>query len=258
MIRAKRLFAAALSIAACGCSFRPKPAAETEFASWIGPDAAAIAGLDLDKLRHTPLSQAIPPEWLVAVEPFDQARRAWLSYNGRDLLVIAAGHFSAVPSGAVAVGHNFVGDDLVLAGSPGAIRAARERHAGGQDGGGQLPRMARELTNEPIWAVARGGVNFPLRGNSANLERLLQFTQYASASAAWATGVRLRFTGYCADTQKSQELEESLRAMVTLGRKAVRAADIEAVLDSVRIERQESKVLVSVTADPAALRRLLR
>jgi hypothetical protein len=240
-------------IAAGGCSFNSHPAAEEQFAAWLGPDTGAVAGIQLDRVRNGPLSQALPPEWLVALQPFQQATRAWLAYGGNGLLVVADGHFPPVPPGAVLVGRG-----LALAGSASAIQAARQHHASGKNGAGELLRMAPELRNEPIWAIIRGDISLPLHGNSANLARLLQFTQYTAASVTWESAVELRFTGYCSGTEKAQELEESLRAMLTLGKKAVRAPNWKAALDSVRIVRQQSNVLVSFTADPLALRQMLR
>jgi hypothetical protein len=261
LIRRRDLIVVAAVIAACGCSSNSHSSAEEELAAWLGPDTAAVAGIQLDRLRNGPLSQALPPEWLAALEPFQQATRGWLTYDltpargGHDngLLVIAAGHFPPVPPGAVVVGPG-----LVLAGSPNAIQAARQRHASGKNGAGELLRTAAELWNEPIWAIIRGDIPLPLHGNSANLVRLLQFTRYTAASATWGSTVELRFTGYCSSKEKEQELEESLRAMLTLGKKAVRTPDLKATLESMRISSQQSNVLVSLTADPLVLRQMLR
>ena len=98
----------------------------------------------------------------------------------------------------------------------------------------------------------------PVQGNSANLERALRFTEYTAASASWDSGVRVHITGYCATAEKARQLEESLRAMVTLGKRAVRAGDLQATLESIRIDRHEFTVQVSLVAGPEALREMLR
>jgi hypothetical protein len=256
LIRAQRLpFAAPIAALICfSCS---RPVGKGEFASWLGPDSVALGGIDLDQLREGPISKVIPQEWQVALAPFQQATRAWMSYDGKDFLVIARGHFPPVPPGAV-----LSGDGFALAGSPNAIKAAQDNRANGRNSASSLLEMAEPLRNEPIWAIVRGDAPLPLHGNGANLLRALQYTQYTTAAASFQTrsepGLRLRLTGYCATAGKAQELEESLRAMVTLAQKAVRAADLKATLASVNISRDESKVLVSLTAGPAVLREMLR
>jgi hypothetical protein len=189
----------------------------------------------------------------VALEPFQQASQAWAAYDGKELLVIARGQFPPVPPGAVLAGRG-----LVLAGAPNAIKAAEQWHVTGPAGTSRLLEKAEPLRNEPIWAVIRGDAPLPLHGNGLNFQRALEFTEYTAVSARWKSGVELSLTGYCATPQKAQELEESLRAMVTLAKKAARAADLAATLVSVRIGRQQSKVLVSFTAAPAILREMLR
>jgi hypothetical protein len=174
-------------------------------------------------------------------------------YDGKDLLVIARGHFPPAPPGAVLAGHG-----LVLAGSPNAIKAAEQKHSRGSGGPSRLLERAGPLRNAPIWAVIRGDARLPLHGNSTNLARALEYTEYTVVSARWESGVYLSLTGYCTTAKRAQELEESLRAMATLAQKTVRAGDLKATLESIRIDRQETKVLVSFTAPPAILHEMLR
>jgi hypothetical protein len=177
----------------------------------------------------------------------------WAAYDGKDLLLIARGQFPPAPPGTVLAGRG-----VVLAGSPIAIKAAEQQHARGPGGASRLLENAEPLRNEPIWAVIRGDARLPLHGNGANFSRVIEFTEYAAASARWNSAVELSLTGYCATAKKAQDLEESLRAMVTLGQKTVHAGDLKTTLESVRIRRQETKVLVSFTAPPAVLRDILR
>jgi hypothetical protein len=246
-------FLAAACIAVWGCSSGAPPAGESEIAAWLGPDTAAIAGIQLDQLRSGPFSKALPREWLAALEPFQQASQMWAAYDGKDLLLIARGQFPPAPAGTVLAGHR-----LVLAGSPIAIKAAQQQHARGPGGASRLLERAEPLRNEPIWVVIRGDARLPLHGNGANFSRALEFTEYAAASARWKSGIELSLTGYCVTEKKAQELEESLLAMVTLGQKAVHAGDLKATLESMRIDRKETKVLVSFTAPPAILQEVLR
>jgi hypothetical protein len=251
--RAKSILLTGVSIAVLGCSVGSRRAEDGEIATWLSADTAAVAGVDLTQVRDGPLSAAIPPEWVTALEPFRQASRAWVAYDGEDMLVIAAGRFPPAPPGAV-----LIGNGLALIGSPRAIRAAEGQHAIGHTGAGRLMQKAGQLRNVAIWAVIRGNAAVPLHGNGANLERALRFTEYTAASVNWDSGAQVRLWGYCVTAEKAQQLEESLRAMVTLAKRAVHAADLKATLESTQIARQESTVLVSLTARPEALREMLR
>jgi hypothetical protein len=251
-----RLIATALAgacIAFSGCSSHSPQAGESGIAAWLGPDTVAIAGIRLDQLRAGPLAEAFPAEWLAPLSQFTQATQVWAGYDGKDLLVIARGPFPPAPPGAVLVGPGFA-----LAGSSSAIQAAQQRRASVPDSASRLLEKAEPLQNQPIWAVIRGDARLPLHGNGANVIRALEFTQYTAASARWNSAIELSLTGYCATAKKAQDLEESLRAMVTLGRKAARAAGLKATLESVRMDRQQTKVLVSLTAPAAVIREMLR
>jgi hypothetical protein len=217
-----------------------------------------VAGIQLDQLRSSPFSKTLPREWLALLEPFQQASQVWAAYNGKDLLLIARGQFPPAPPGAILAAHG-----LALAGSANAIKAAEQQHTeghamGGQGRSSQLLEKAKPVQNEPIWAVIRGDARLPLRGNSTNFERILAFTEYTAASARWDSAIELSLTGYCATAEKAQDLEESLRAMLTLGRKAAHAGEFRAALESMRIDRQQTKVLVRLTAPPAVLLEMLR
>jgi hypothetical protein len=242
---------------ASSCSPRARGPVEGEVAGWLGPDTIAVGSAQLDQIRAGPLSKSLPPAFLAAIEAFRQARQIWVAYNGKDLLVIAAGRFPPAPPGAI-----LIGPGLALTGSMGAIKAAKEQYAeqqaGRNAGARTLLEKAEPSRNEPIWAVIRGDARLPLRGNSANLERMLQFTEYTAASARWDSGVRVELTGYCATQEKAQQLEESLRAMVTLGKKVIRTGSLLATLESIRIDGHGSTVLISLTTDPEVLQEMFR
>jgi hypothetical protein len=212
-----------------------------------------VAGIHLDRIRSSDLQRTLPSAWLSALVPFHEANLAWIAYNGRDLLVIAQGHFSSPPPGAM-----LITKQLALAGSGVQVRAAARQQATHQTGAPQLITQAESVSQQPIWAVIRGAARLPLFGNGANLNRMLHFTQYLTASVNTDASLRINLTGYCAGAENATHLEESLRALITLAAAATHAPDLRDLLKSVRIDREASTVHVHLQANQAALQQLLR
>jgi hypothetical protein len=244
-------FCACLSL--LGCSPGPRVAGETELAGYVPADTIALAGIDLERIRNSDLQRFLPPLWLAALGPFQEANLAWLSYNGRDLLVIAHGHFSSPPPGAVLVTRQ-----LALGGSSLQVRAATRQQATHQIGVPRLIAQASPVVDQPIWAVIRGDARLPLSGNAANLNRMLRFTQYLTVAVNADIAVRINLTGHCATQENARHLEESLRALITLAAAATRTPDLAALLKSVQIDRDVSTVHVNLQASQTALRELFR
>lgn len=109
-----------------------------------------------------------------------------------------------------------------------------------------------------IWAVVRGDAHLPLPGNLANLNRLLRFTDYATAAIQGDSTLHIDLTGYCARPDKAQHLEESMRALLTLSAAATRASSVAALLKSIQVDRDGSIVHVHFEGDPSAPGELLR
>jgi hypothetical protein len=211
------------------------------------PDTVALAGIQLEQIRNRPVYRSLPPAWLALLEPFREARLVWLAYNGNDLLAIAGGPFSTPPSGTVQLT-----SQVVLAGAGGAIRAASTQYSTHRPGAPQLVAEAAPVMHSAIWAVVRGDAHLPLPGNMANLNRLLHFTDYATAAIHTDSGLQIEFTGYCAGPDRAQHLEESVRALVTLSAAATRAPGTAALLKSIHVDRDGSIVHVHFEANPSA------
>jgi hypothetical protein len=205
---------------------------------YIPSDAIAVAGIHLDQIRSADWYRALP-----VPDNFGDAPNVWAAYNGKDLLFIAAGS-SARPT---------------LSGSPDAIHAAEQQRATGKTGAPDLLVQARGIMNKPIWVVARGGVSLPLTGNLANLNTLLQLTQYVTVSAALDSGIDLEVVGLCGNTDAASKLEQTLRAMVTLGSTAAkRDPDLGSLLHSVQVRREGTTVQVKASTTVATIEKLLR
>jgi hypothetical protein len=205
---------------------------------YVPSDAIAVAGVHLDQIRSAEWYRALP-----VPENLGGARYVVAAYNGKDLLFIAKGQ-SARPD---------------LSGSPAAVRAAEQQRATGRTGAPDLLAQARGIMNKPIWVVARGGQPLPLSGNLANLNSLLQLTEYTTVTAGFDSGIDLEAVGLCGNTDAASKLEETVRAMVTLASAAAkRDPDLASLLRSVQVRRDGTTVQVKASTTVAAVEKLLR
>jgi hypothetical protein len=252
---AKRWGAFACATAALvfsSCSSLPVARPLTEAISCLPPDTLAVAGIYLGRIRGKESFSRLPPAWSFVLDPFRNANLVLLAYNGSDVLVIASGRFATAPPGGV-----LLTPGLALAGSPAAIRAATAQHARGRTGAPALVALAAPVINKDIWAVMRGGTRLPLPGNGANLNRLLALTEYTTASATWDSTIRLDAEGHCATPEFARQLEEHLRALITLGKAAAKAPDLASLFQSVELRRDGNVVRLSFGATPQAVEHLL-
>ena len=167
----------ALLLFATSCNRGPKPPVDPELAAAMPAGAAVLAGIDLERLRTTPLLPRVP-------EPWRQASYVLAAYDGKDLVT--------------------------------AARVGARISTTGPAGAGAPPDLLRHATASPIWLVARGNATLPLTGNLANLNRLLHQTEYTTISARVGDRVDLEIAGYCRTPETAQHLEENLRAIVSL------------------------------------------
>jgi hypothetical protein len=237
-----------------GCSaHRVAHAIADDAAACIPSDTIALAGLRLDGIRASPVYGELPGAWKSFLEPLHDATNLLIAYNGRDLLIVAQGRFASAPAGSA-----LLGPTLALAGSPDAIRAATTQHATGRTGAPRLVTEAQSVANKSIWIAAEGHVSLPLAGNIANLNRMLQFVDYATLSAELNARVDIRATGVCHTAEDCRQLEESLRALVTLAATTARDPDLAVVLRTAQVTRDGSQVMLAASADMKAIQTLLR
>lgn len=237
---------------ACG-SHRAPHAIADETAVCVPPDTVVLAGLRLEKIRNTPLYPALPATWRALLEPLRDATDLLAAYNGRDLLVIARGRFASAPPGAV-----LLGPTLALAGSPAAIQAATAQRATGRTGAPALVAQAESAAGKPIWLVVQGRTSLPLTGNLANLNRLLRLVDYATLTADFNSRVDIRVKASCPTPEDGRQLEEALRALITLAAVGTRDPDLVAAFQSAQVTREGSTVQLAISASLPALEKFLR
>ena len=229
-------------------------AVDPEAASCIPADTLVLAGVNLDRLRAAPLYSKLPAAVTAIAGAFTAASSALLAYNGKDLLVIARGSLAKAPDGATLAAPN-----LALFGTPQLVAAAmaqrRSRIAGAP---ALLARAESIASGRQIWIVIQGGVTYPLGGNAANLNQLLHHAESATVTASFDSGLALEVTAIGRTGDAARDIEETVRADITLAAAAeARQPDLANLLRSIRIDRQDRKVRITLSADQDATTKLL-
>lgn len=246
----------ALAFAAgLGCRHPAAPeAVDPVMASCVPPNATLLAGIDLDRLRAAPLYSKLPIAGLLDAQPLAGARYALVVWIGQDLLVIARGAFRQAPAGTT-----LLEPGLAVSGSPDSVRAATAEHRTGHTGVPDLMARAADIApGNQIWAVARGGIALPLSGNLANLNRVLRATQWTTLAAHVDAGLELHAATNCATAERAQQMEESVRGLISLAAVSLtRQPDLAALLRSAAVSRGNADVRVSLSVPGAQAARLI-
>ena len=247
----------ALALAALGVSCRsgPPPAIDPGVAARVPTDAVALAGVNLDRLRASPLRQRLPPAALAFLEPLRDADSLLFASNGADYLFFASGAFRQPPAGTT-----LLAPGLAAAGSPAWLRAAGARRQSPSEVPSPLWQHSQPLAAAgEIWIAVAGSANLPVTGNAENLNRLLHTTQYSTLSLRLANSMELAVVGMCATPESARRLEETVRAMFTLGAAASsRQPALAGLLKRVRVSREDRAVHLNLSAAPADIDQLLK
>lgn len=246
-----------LALASLGVSCRsgPPPAIDPAAAAAIPPGAVILAGVDLGRLRASPMSRQLPPAAMAFLAPFRDADSLLAASNGSDYLVVSRGSFRQAPAGAT-----LLAPGLAAAGSPAWLRAAAAQHRSGATGAPALLERAEPLAAaSEIWIIAAGSATLPVSGNAGNLNRLLHTTQYATLSVQLTNGMALEAMGICATPDSARHLEETVRAFVTVGAAAsAHQPAVAGLLKRIRISRDDRAVHLNLPAQPADLEQIFK
>jgi hypothetical protein len=173
-VKRRHAFVLVLALFAC----RREPDVVAGLAAHLPANAAVIAGLDVDRLRSTPLLPKLP-------ESFREASYVLAAYDPPQFVTASR-----------------VKDRIV---------ATHEKT-------GPPPDLMRHAGKEPIWIVARGDTVLPLTGNLANVNRLLQQTLYTRITARIESNIEFVAEGVCANATAAEHLEQNIRAIATLAK----------------------------------------
>jgi hypothetical protein len=211
----------------------------------VPPATVALAGIDLDRLRASPLLAKLPPVARAYLDPFGEARYILVASTGAELLTIARG---------VVPGATQLAPDLALSGAPDLIAAATAVHPPAAILAAAEPVAA----GRPIWIAVRGGAALPLEGNLANVNNLLRDTEYVTLTVQPVDPAELALVARCPSPEAALRFEQSFRALVSLAiATSARQPATAAMLKSVRIGREGRAVNVALSAPLDALARLL-
>ena len=224
-------------------------------ASCIPPTAVILAGVNLERLRASPLYRQFPPAVTAFLEPIREASSLLVASDGRDYLAISRGSFRQPPPGAT-----LLAPGLAAAGSPDWVRAAATQQRFAAPARLALLEPAEALAgSSEIWMAMAGGANLPVSGNAENLSRLLRATEYTTLSVKLANTITLEAIGTCATPEIARKLEETVRAFITLGAAAGgRQTAIGGLLKRIRISREDRAVHLNLSAEPAEMEQLFK
>jgi hypothetical protein len=231
--------AAPLSLALLAACRTPGPPAAIDpaLSARVPATTVALAGVDLDRLRASPLYARLPPTALAFLAPFARAHRLLIASSGVELLTIARG---AVPGATQSA------PDVSLSGAPRLIAAATAAHP---TAGILAPAESVAAARSPIWIAVRGGVALPLEGNLANVNNLLRDAEYVTLALDPGDPADLQLVVRCPTPEAALHFEQSFRALVSLAIAThARQPATAALLQSTRIVREDRVVRVSLSA----------
>jgi hypothetical protein len=228
----------ALALLAACRTAAPPATIDPALSARVPVATAALAGIDLDGLRSSPLYPKLPPAALAFLAPFAHAHRVLIASTGVELLTIARG---------VVPGATQIAPDLALSGAPSLVAAAITPHPPSS-----ILGLAESVAAvRPLWVAVRGGVTLPLEGNLANVNNLLRGAEYVTLALDPGDPADLQLVARCLTPEAALHFERSFRALVSL------AAAHATVLESTRIVRQNRVVRVSLSAPLDALVKLV-
>ena len=244
VIRPRAAASIALAMFAACRTSAPPNAIDPALSARVPAATIALAGLDLDRIRPSPLYASLPPAALAFLQPFDHARRVLIAWSGGELLAIARG---------VVPGATQIAPDIALSGAPNLIAAATAAHPPAQilEPAGSVAGAA------PIWIALRGGIALPLQGNLANLNKLLHDTGFVTLAVQPGNPADFQLAAQCPSPDAALRFEQSLRAIVSLAIATNMRQPATSLLQSIRIQRDDRVVHVSLSAQPDTLLKLL-
>ena len=251
-----RIILLAAAAACCvSCRSGPPPAIDPALAAFVPSGTTILAGVDLERLRASALRQQLPSAALAVLESLGAARSVLAASDGVNYLLLTRGDFRQAPAGAT-----LLGQGLAAVGTPDWLRAAASRH-GRPDAGanGLVARAEPAARSAEIWVAAAGNANLPVSGNGENLNRLLHTTEYATLTVRLTDSVTIDVLGICRGPEPARDLEETVRAFISLGAGATaRQPALSALLRRVRVVRDDRAVHVTLVAQPAELATVLK
>jgi hypothetical protein len=246
-------FTALAALAALGvsCSSGPPPAIDPTVAARVPSSTLILGGVNLHRLRASPLYRQLPPSAALFLQPLKDADSLLVASNGIDYLALTHGGFREAPPG-----ETLLAPGVAAAGSSGWLAAAAKPRSTPRPA--VLDRAEPLAASSEIWMVVAGGATLPLTGNAENINRLLHSTQYTTLSIRLIDNLAIEMVGVCTTADAAQQLEGTVRAMVNLAAAAeAHQAALAGLLKRIRITREDRAVHLRLSADAGELGQIL-
>jgi hypothetical protein len=207
----------------------------------IPTGTSAIAGIEPATVTASPLYGKLPRTLTALIDPVRDASELWIVWNGSELLTLARGKFPSPSSG-----YTMIAPGIAAAGAEDRVRAAQAQLRSRTSG---APELTNAVPQAPLWAVIAGEGQLPLTGNLANLKNLLRDAELTIVSGRVQQNLDLTVNMRCATVERATHIEQSVRALATLGAAAAaRQPDLVALLRSVKIARENMTVRIEASA----------
>jgi hypothetical protein len=256
---------------------------DSAFRELVPPDATMLAGVDLEKLKQTPLYARYGSRLPVAgvdafadrfgIDPRRDVQAILLTANAKGRLALVRGRFSAqqVQPKLVAMGARqtkykghvlfedarnsmtFVDDGVLAAGSVSALHDLLDRADKGRTGISKAlrERLSALPKNDSVWMVSEGGLplaGVPIRQDlQSALSNIDGFVRGVTAGAAVDSGIDFRADFDCISNEGAQRVHDALRGGIGLARLTTddNALDMLRLYDSVKVSKDNQQVHVS-------------
>ncbi|MEO8373180.1 MAG: hypothetical protein ABI806_28600 [Candidatus Solibacter sp.] len=244
VIRSRLVLAPVLAIlCACG-KVGPPPVIDAGLSARVPPATLALAGINLDQLRASPLFAKSPPAMQAFLTPFADAHEVLIASTGTQLLAIARG---VVPGATIAP------PGIALYGDPALVAAGTASHPPA----GILAIADSVAAGHAIWIALRGGVTLPLEGNAANLNNLLRATESMTIAIRPDDPAGIDITAQCPTPESAQHFEQSVRALASLTAATARDPQVSGALQGIVITRAHHVVRIALRAPLSSFSGLL-
>jgi len=251
----------------------------------IRPDTSVLAGMDLDKLKATPLYRRHEKAFnfplldassqRLGFDPRRDIRDLVFASDGRTGALLARGRFQPkdIEAKFQASGlqrkpyksFTLLGDDqnslvflkggVAVAGSSQAVRSELDFQEGGA---GEIPEELQERLrslrkDDQIWIVSRNGLPFagtPLRSDvQSALSNIVAYIRGATAGLAVDNGAHLQADLTCVSPEGAQRVHDALRGGIGLARLSTKDSetDLLKLYDAIQVDQDRN--LVRVHAD---------
>ncbi len=244
----------------------------------ISPDSKVVAGIDLKRLKNTPLyqrheeqlDQLMPQAGVkrLGIDPRRDIEFLGFTFDGKHLLMFAKGDFKKRKKLDTGQGNRelvFLNDRVALAGDAEAIRTARTLE---QQRTGELPEeLASRLHtlpgNDQVWLVSRGGIPLaqtPLRSDmKSNLANFAGAISGVTLGIAADSGSHLQADVSCYSPDGATRVHDAFRGIIGLARLTTKdnETDLLKIYDAIQVKKDGSNVHVLADLAAAETERLL-